>query len=353
MSSIWWSQVTNAVRFANDIEEELGEQGSLVLQYETMLPWRDALMEKVHDSVDLCNSDKSWSYVDTAAEESAADDPGAYLLQEFCKPEKRAEYRPSKGYPAFFAEDDHLVLHDRYLWVRISEKRVLDRWEEFASRYGELRGRHKNRAAFILEYQGADHITIKKGLRHFSYEAYITEFDRYIYASLVSSGTGGSPFIKTYLAQLANEVTGNNIELCDEVLKNPGQFLDNPFQCVQSALQKMVGQSDAASMTSEQVERKIWLAQIKVVYPKLETYREKFVEKHRSEIARQLPIKTIYGETIRTPDEVELGTLKLMADMNQIRLAEGEYQMLDKYRDARNRLSHIKTLRIGEILDLQ
>ena len=61
------------------------------------------------------------------------DDPGPYLLQEFCKPEKRAAYRPAKGYAKFFAESDDIVLHSRYLWVHAESIKMLETWVTFVS----------------------------------------------------------------------------------------------------------------------------------------------------------------------------------------------------------------------------
>ena len=93
----------------------------------------------------------------------------------------------------------------------------------------------------------------------------------------------------------------------------------------------------------------IWLAQIKTIYPYLEEYREEFVQKHHSAIAKQLPIQTSYGETYNDPKDVELGTLMYMAVNGYISLGSQEYEKLKKYKEARNKLSHLTALSIGDI----
>ena len=85
----------------------------------------------------------------------------------------------------------------------------------------------------------------------------------------------------------------------------------------------------------------IWLAQIKTVYPVLEEYREDFVQRHSSAIARHLPITSSYGETYDDPNDVELGTLKYMADNGMLYLSAKEYESLKTNKDARNKLSRL------------
>lgn len=95
MENIWWKQVTNAVKYVADVKQSLLEEKSILLKYSSGIPWRNQLVDSVIDAVKLQNGDKKFVVI------SDIDDPGKYLLKEFCKPEKRAEYRPSRGYAKF------------------------------------------------------------------------------------------------------------------------------------------------------------------------------------------------------------------------------------------------------------
>ena len=144
MENIWWNQVTNAAKYVEDIKKSLLEENSLLLWYALHMPWRESLVTSVIEAVKLQNGSKKFVAI------SKVDDPGKYLLENFCKLEKRAEYRPSKGYARFFAESDDIVLHDRYLWIEVDSQKNMDDWMALVTDY--LRGRDKkeNKAVFIL-----------------------------------------------------------------------------------------------------------------------------------------------------------------------------------------------------------
>ena len=195
METIWWNQVTNAVKYVTDVKQSLLEEKSILLRYASGMPWRDQLVNSVIESVKLQNGDKKFVNI------ANVDDPGKYLLKEFCKPEKRTEYRPSKGYAKFFAESDDIVLHDRYLWIQVDSQKNLDDWLTFVSEYIKERGKKDNKAVFVLEWAGENTPAVKKGVKVFSFDEYIGEYDRIVFAVLASSSIKERPFINTYLSE--------------------------------------------------------------------------------------------------------------------------------------------------------
>lgn len=214
MENIWWKQVTNAVKYVADVKRSLLEEKSILLKYSSGIPWRNQLVNSVIDAVKLQNGDKKFVVI------SDIDDPGKYLLKEFCKPEKRAEYRPSKGYAKFFAESDDIVLHDRYLWIVISSQNNLDKWLSFVSDYIRERGKKDNKAVFILEWSGENTPLVKKGIKVYSFDDYIGDYDRVVFAVLASSSIKENSFINTYLSELVANVAGNDIELAAECIRH-------------------------------------------------------------------------------------------------------------------------------------
>ncbi len=349
MESIWWSQVTNAVKYVEDIKESVFEEKSILLKYTTDLPWRDRLVNSVIEAVKNQNGDKKF------VEINDVDDPGKYLLKEFCKPEKRSEYRPSKGYAKFFAESDDIVLHDRYIWVQIENQNRLDAWMNFVADYIRERGKKENKAVFILEMAGESIISTKKGIRLYSFDDYIGEYDRIVFAVLAASSIKELPFINTYLAELVANVAGNDIELAAECIKQHRMFLDNPEEFISKVIgenNRSNGEAYSFDKSVDEVNHLIWLSQIKTVYPYLEEYRENFVQKHYSAISKQLPIQASYGETYDDPKDVELGTLMYMAGSGIISLNTNEYEKLKKFKEARNKLSHLTSLTVVEIKEL-
>lgn len=349
MREIWWSQVTNAVRYVTEIKQSLLEEKSILLKYTNSMPWRDRLEETIVEAVKLQNSEKKFVKIPIVS------NPGEYLLNEFCKKEKRAEYRPTKGYAKFFAESDEIVFHDRYFWVQIDDVSCLNNWMKFVSDYIKERGKKDNIAVFILEWAGNELVPVKKGIRIFSFDDYVGEYDRIVFAVLSSSSIKENSFVKNYIAELVANVSGNDIELCAECIWHYKEFLENSWKLIQTIIAEKV-RSDGTvfcyTKTAEEVNHLIWLSQIKTVYPYLEEYRENFVQKHANDISRRLPIQTSYGETYTDPKDVELGTLMYMAGCNNLVLSTSEYEKLKKYKEARNKLSHLIALTIKEIREL-
>ncbi len=349
MEQIWWEKVPNAVAFVSDMVENLLNEKSIVLSCSGDLPWYSCMVRTVKEAVKQQNASKRF--------ESASDiqNPGAYLLKEFCKLEKRAEYRPSKSYAKFFADSDDIVLHDRYLWIKVSSKKQLDVWTDFVSEYIKERGKNKERAVFILEWIGSGNLKAKKGIKICSFDEYVSEYDRIVFCTLASSSVGERSFIKNYLTELAANVVGNDIELCAACIDNYRDFLRTPYVAIRKVVHSQV-RSDGSDYTFEKnedaVNHLIWLAQIRTVYPVLEEYREDFVQRHSSAIAKHLPITSSYGETYDDPSDVELGTLKYMADNGMLYLPTKEYEYLRIYKDARNKLSHLTPLSLEEVKKL-
>ncbi len=349
MNSIWWNQVTNAVKYVTDIKDSLLEEKSILLKHVAGMPWKNQLEDTVVDAVKLQNADKKFINISTSEE------PGEYLLKEFCKKEKRAEYRPSKGYAKFFAESNDIVLHDRYLWVQIDTLPSLEAWMSFVSEYIKERDKKENTAVFVLEWCGSGSVPVKRGIKVLSFDDYIGEYDRIVFAVLASSGIKEIPFIKTYTAELLANVVGNDIELCAECVMQYKEFLSSPLDFIYKVISKN-SRSDGSDYVFEKSEEEvghlIWLSQIKTVYPYLEEYREDFVQRYASAISKQLPIQASYGETYTDPKDVELGTLMYMAGMGYLTLATTDYEKLKRFKEARNKLSHLTALDIEEIRNL-
>ena len=346
MERIWWERVPNALSFANDIIDCLVDEKSVIIHHKEPLPWQSAFSSIVKEAVKQRNSSKTFENVSNVAE------PGPYLLREFCKPEKRAQCRPSKGYAGFLAENDDIVLHERYLWVEISTPEQLDAWTSFVSDYVRIRDKRKEPAVFILDWQGKTQTSRKKGVSQFSFDDYIGEYDRVVFAMLASSSVKGDTFLKNYLAELASNVIGNDIELYAECIEHYENFIRDPYgttmQCAHNSL-RSDGSVFQFEKSAEQVEHDIWLTQIRTTYSVIEEFRESFVQKYRIPIKTQLPITSSYGEVYDDPNDVELGTLLFMAGTKRLLLNTKEYNKLKAFKDARNTLSHLGVLTIEEI----
>ncbi len=349
MERVWWERVPNAMAFLSDITESLLDEKSIVLSCLKEFPWYSYMVQSIKEIVLQQNSSKRF--------ESAKDveDPGAYLLAEFCKSEKRAEYRPAKSYARFFAESDDIVLHERYFWIKMSSKEQLNSWMKFVSEYRKERGKNKDAAVFILEWKGEGGVLPKKGIKICCFDDYVNEYDRIVFCTLAASAVKESSFIKNYLTELTANVVDNDIELCAQCIGHCRDFLEEPYGTIGKIISSEVrsdGSEFRFAKPESEVNRLIWLAQIRTIYPVLEEYRESFVQKYAAMIEKQLPISSSFGEIYDNPADVELGTLKFMADERKLNLSQKEYDRLKMNKEARNKLSHLAQLTLEEIKKL-
>lgn len=358
MEQIWWEHVPNAIRFLQDVTDRLLEQKSLIMVSNGALPWYDDMVDVVSERLRQGNSSKSIAMI--PGDDPECNDAGAYLLRHYCKPEKQSRFRMSKGYAPFLAESDDIVLHERFLWVRVVTREQLEDWSRFASEYVGLRGENKERAAFLIEWKGAGAPGNKqwKGIKRFSFHDYATDYDRIVFCTLMAATSNVWPFLKNYLTELVVNVAGDDIELCAACLRHEQEFLEAPYETICQIVQeewRSDGTEYVYPLTEREVDRKVWLAQIRTVYPLLEEYRENYVAQHREEIARHLPITNTYGETYRVPEDVEIGMLEFMAKDVRVamRVEDKERRRLTRFKEARNHLSHLETLSLEDIKELR
>ena len=349
MQKIWWEQVPKALLFCSDIVNSLLDEKSILLHHSEALPWESYFKSFVKDSVAQKSATKTFHTL------SDTDSPGSALLQEFCAQTKRAQYRPSKGYAAFLAQSDDIVLHNQYLWINISSIEQLDVWTSFVADYLKERGHGKDRAVFILDWRSEDPPSRRKGITLFSFDAYISEYDRIVFSTLASSSISERTEIKNYLAELTANVLGNDIELNAECISRHKDFMRNPFMVITNIVEsseRSDGSTFQFDKSAPEVDRLIWLAQIRSIYPLIEEYREIFIQSHKTAIRAQLPISSSYEEVYTDPNDVELGTLYYMASSGALPLISDEYVRLKAFRDARNTLSHLGLLTFEDILNL-
>lgn len=346
MDRIWWERVPNAMAFIQDITESLLSEKSVILQSELGMPWYGTMVSQIKESVMQQNSSKRFEVL------HHVDEPGKYLLQEFCKPEKRAAYRPIKTFARFFAESDDIVLHTRYLWVYVSSVEELEKWSAFVVDYIKERGKNKETAVFILEWQGERVNKSRKGIRIISFDDYINDYDRMVFSMLASSSVREPVEVKNYLAEVASNIAGNDIELSAACVKKHKEFLRDPHSVIIEIIKNERRSNGAGfiySSTREKIEYGIWRAQIKSIYPLIEAYRGAFVKKYSAAISKGLPITSVYGDVYSDPKDVELGTLVYMVDNGEISIPNKEHNKLKLFKDARNKLSHLSVLSLVEI----
>ena len=343
MDKLFWQQMTNARRYIDDAVSTLTasencKSVSLVIPKD--IPWYTTMKSLIESGVKQHNAMKSMDIIDCPEEA-----PGKYLLDSYCKREKRATYRPVKSYAQFLAEAEDIVLNDKYIWVRnIPNTGKYHEWESFITEYNQKMKKENTPAVFILEYIGEESFQDRKALSVLCYRDYINPFDYYTLATMIASGVSVEDKLKPYLSELASCLCGDNLSACAACVAGGERFLTDPISFMEEN-----GIAYTLAADEKSLKKQIWEVQIKILFPRIENYRSSFIEKYKSQIENVLPINGPFGAMIESVEEVEIGPLSYMAGSRLIDVPAREGIKLSEIKTARDMLAHIKPLAYEDV----
>lgn len=347
MDKLWWKHITKAHKFLEDIVMSAVEERSIILSLPENVPWRNTLLELVEDQLKLENPKNAFERMQCPQEEV-----GLYFLNKYCTKERRATYRYGMTYAAFLGKCEDTVLNDRYIWVYDIPKNKYEEWLGFIAEYNK-NVKEKTPAIFILETHD-EHFAnkAKKGIRKILFDQNIGAYDKFAFCALAATSKACKEYMRPYLAELVSCICNEDIELCAECVDAGNRFLDDPKAVIDHVIStkcRSDGDRYTFSKTSDEIEKLIWETQLKNVFPIIEKYRSYFIKKYRKYITEALPITNSYGESVMNPEDVEIGTLVYMVGNGTISISTKEYEELDKFREARNRLAHLDVLDVHTV----
>jgi len=347
MQEVWWKQVTKANIFVRDITSELLNEHSVVLCTSDHIPWPETLRDLIMDAVRTANFDRTIRVIDG---DEAGDDPGAFLLANYCQSEYRSKYRPGKGgYAKFLADSEGSTLSGVYLWIRPKNPAQLKAWNNFIGDYlGYLN--EKIGGVFLLETQNEADIIKKRNMYVYAYDKVIGSFDGFVFTMLLAAEFGSTVYGKQYLAELASQIAGEDIELSAELVRQGEAFLYDPANVYKQTIAE--NGSCFPAKSTEEIEQYVWATQIKLVFPLIEDFRRKLIKRRRSFVEKSLPHPDTAGHMIYDPKEVEVGMLNFLASKDQWPLTYDEWEQLKLHHGARNILAHMGTLSPEEIMNV-
>lgn len=348
MDNLWWSQISKASSFLNSVVNTALEGKSLVLFLPEYVPWYNTLVELIENKLNQENPNNSLDKI-----ECPKGEVGEFLLDKYCKKEKRATYRYGMTYASFLAKSDDIVLNNRYVWVKDIPSSKMEEWMEFIVEYNKELLFSKTPAIFILEARNSS-MTLKpkKGIRTLVFEKNIDAYDKFAFCTLAATQTKCKNHMRPYLAELVSSVCKEDIELCAECVEEGDNFLKSPMDVIQkiiSSTYRSDGMDFQFQHTQDELKHIIWESQLKLVFPIIEKYRNYFVKKYSSIIQSALPMKNSFGEVVDNPLDVEIGALSYLVGNKTISLNSQEYEELEMFRIARNKLAHLNVLELDVV----
>lgn len=340
MEQIWWKQVTKASNFIDIVTSTALQNKSIVLEIPIFVPWYETMCEIVEDILNKKNPENRLDFIDCPEQ-----NVGQYLLENYCKKEKRASYRYGMSYATFLAKSDDIVLNNYYIWVKNVSKKKLEEWIKFIEEYNKNLPSHMLPAIFILETSEKNNRgRAAKGIQYIRFSDNIEAYDRFAFCALASTNIAIKTFLRPYLVELVSTICCNDVELCAKCIEKGINFMKEPVETLRSIIATAYhsdGSAFVMNLEASYINNLLWESQIKLIFPIIEKYRSKFVKRHHIELLAALPVTNAFGEVISNPQDIELGLLTHLVSTKYISLNKRDYNELELFRKARNNLAHL------------
>lgn len=334
MDKIWWQQFNSPRRFIRDAADNLTNGKSVVLRLPERVPWLDTMRE-VFDKRLRKSGTLSIEVVDA----KNISEPPEFVFEEFC--EAKDGFRPvnETAYARFLAQRTGISLNSSCIWIRNAEPAQVNRWFAFIADYHKFLG-GKRGGVFLLETGDALNFADAAGVEVLSYAKRISDYDCFAFNIFVAAEFGkANHLMKQYLAELVSALTEGDVEFGAECIRRGESLLQNPAVVFENILS-----TDAftSHKSAEDIDRAIWMTQMKLVFPLVETFRRNFIKKYEMTLKTTPP----YPDA---PEELEIGNLFGLFALKRWLLDNEDADDLEMYREVRNKLAHLKILPFDEL----
>ena len=338
LGDIWWNQLPDSIHFYDSLKAELSAGMNVIYICKNPLPWLSSLYNKVQESLGEISSTKTLEHIRN--ENGCA--PGKIILKKFCTDEIQANYWPGQSYAEYLASLDVTALNNKIIWVEnINDAATAGSWIDFIKTYNKKRPEgveNNQRAIFVLGCSGDYRLDVNKD--------YITTctvpfdaFDKYMFCAMNTSDIKCSYYLKQYIAELAFNMGGDNLELCGELAIKGEELITTPNEIYKQVFQYF-GKHPSEYKKDEILKSCIRVAQMKILFPVLEEKRLELIKKYREDLLCLLPVQDSLGEFVSIPENLEIGTLHHLYCRHNFRMDPKDQNSLFKYREIRNCIAH-------------
>lgn len=340
----------NPVRNFNLLKNALSDDKNVLLFCRGQIPWKEMFIDKIKKQLGDITAFRSFKMI----EDDINSEPGYTVLNSLCSGDIQAGYWPDQTYARYLSSLNNITLNSLYVWVEgIETEERLSKWLAFVNEYRKSSAELENtgeRAIFILETTGSFRFETKS--EYFSsINMTPSEFDIHMFCMVNTFDINCSYALKQYIAELAFNLSSDNVELCGSLAKSGETLLDYPHKAYEDCCDELNITKDCRKELSR-IDRDILVSQMRTVFPMLEQRRYMFIEKYVNEIKKILPVNNSIEELVTEPFELELSTLFYVVNHNRIIVSEEDRNNLKICREIRNKLAHNEIVNGKEIRTL-
>lgn len=339
MINLWWEQISGARRLLEAIASDVEEEKNVILYFSPGTPWINDFRTILADKLGTLLIDREIKLVSYAAA-----DVGVFMLENYCPKEVRYRYRPPKSVGTFLGEGQSLTLSDQVIWLRLEDNKQLESWLSFIADYKQVVNKKSRKAIFIVELAEAmPELQKRKHFKQYDIGQKIPEYVRYTFASILASEAGVKETLVSYLSQLLTSCC-DDVELIPLCIEQYQQFLWQPYTTMlQLVLAKERSDGSAfVAVDADEFASRVWVAQLKILFPYVERYRVYILKKLMKQINERLqfPYKTNFGD-LEAAEELELKDIIYALGTGRLTMNDAkEYNRLASFLRFRNSLAH-------------
>ena len=367
----WWKNITGPHMVVTKVSEALLDNHMVVLSVPSDLPWRHAMRGAIQtafrDRLDI--SDIVVDPIDVVDDNPDNIAPGRFILSRF------ASITISRGYreKSKLSIQDYItaknVIKNRIVWVKGLKGVVANQWIEFCRGFNH---RQAQDGLFVLEIQEKKRQSDLRPLKLIDFGDYVSNYDVQLFSSLVLDDQNKySDVWRKYIASVVASICDTDAEVSTTMLET----IDFQKQSAIDGIKMIASSSEyirrgtegnskhvlwyCRNNQNDELERRLWNAQVQVLFPIIEMERVSLIDKWRDIIQDALDNNNItqYNETLKDAIDVEWGSLCYMmkhrTDSGSYMLYipdENERDWISFLHDCRNQLAHASICTVDQVV---
>ena len=359
-SQIWWQEITGPKTFVSNVTERLLE-ASVIVKVPDDLPWRHEMRQEIQSELREQYDYAEISIIPIDAEEDVEENTeiDAFILERFALGDVARQYRKKSGKSITQYIVQKNVLQNDVLWVKGITEKTIKPWMDFLLAFNDCCPKN---GRIVLEIRDSIQYVKQDTIEEIDYSSYISDNNLQLFNSILLDRMPTiSEVWKRYLSALAACLCETDAEIAEYFLNEYARQTADPIRVLEAIAQdpdySRRGAADGSShilslvrhKCTSQIERRIWKAQLQVLFPVVEAERINLIERIKHDLTAMISVREIrqYGESIVNPYDFEWGTLFYAMKLTNINeeyylksLSKAEREEIRRFRDYRNNLAH-------------
>jgi hypothetical protein len=371
MSSFW--KLPGADRFIESIQKSLKSGKNVVLLFPQHPP-PDFLKTVKTPFSETCELE--WHQVQPQENGTLSSPPIHFLIDHF------VSAFPENSLKNVSNLCKQKTFQSKLISCHFSSKSQWSSWKEFFTEYGLLSQNQPllQRTLFLIVLTGslsADPPPLNAGLLHCRWDGFIDEIDMMVYSSSHLQNEGKLPPLhKRLKISLLTQLSLWDAELCNVLLKEPLSVLCDPLLLLKKFAQQrqwdqLPATQDSATLWSwgvlqtmegteyyhsaylaqidaiDEIKRRLWRAQIQVLFPYLEEQRQKLLKAFGSFL--EAPSENTY--TSKDINDLEFSHIVSQIKDKEISVQPKYWKTLNQLKRIRDCLAHFELAATDLLLD--